>query len=259
MIKSLSPYYIEIPFISPLTNLVCTEYTLKVFVWDGEKDEPPSNASYEFTKKNPTGSTGIDEIDISNVISDFIDFNPKQGIGTSLLNGDNQVWVKTFVFYNTTDPSDMVTPSNVSTELMVKGYSYGMDGKNQSVPTNKILIYGDEFKVNRNGTFVIPVLIEETVPISYEVFIDYITYNSSTSTESDINIYYSIPDFSPVNVVVQTSSDNVTFSDEYTLTNTSPLTGVVVNYLIGESIYVRLKITEAMVDYFSNSVNVGLI
>lgn len=259
MIKSLSPYYVTIPFVSPLSGLTCTSYTLQVFVWNGAKNSQPALPVYEFTKSNPTGSTLTDEIDIANLISDYISFTPQEGIGTQLLEGNNQLWVKWRTFYTTTDSNDAILPSNQNTKLMTKGYSYGMDGKNQSVPSNKILISGDEFKVNRNGTFVLPVLIEETPPISYEVFIDYITSNSATSTESDINIYYSIPDFSPVNVVVQTSADNVTFSDEYTLTNTSPLTDVIVNYLIGESVYVRLKITEAMVDYFSNSVNVGSV
>ena len=47
---------------------------------------------------------------------------------------------------------------------MTKGYNYGMDGKNAETPTNKILLSGTEFKVNRNGIFVLPIEIAETVP-----------------------------------------------------------------------------------------------
>ena len=38
MIKTLSPYYINIPFVSPLTSLVCTSYTLKIYIWKGLKN-----------------------------------------------------------------------------------------------------------------------------------------------------------------------------------------------------------------------------
>lgn len=259
MIKSLSPYYVYIPFVSPLTGLTCTNYTLKLFVWDGMKDEPPATPSYEFTKSNPTNSIGNDEIDISNLINDFIDFTPKKSTITELLTGDNQLWVKWVTFYITTDVDDLTTPTNVNTVLMLKGYSYGMDGANQSIPTNKILLSGNEFKVSRFGSFVLPISIDESSPISYEIFLDYITYNSSTPTQANMNIYYTIPVFTPTDVIVQISPDNIVFTDEYTLTNSAPLTNVLIDYPLGGSTYVRLKITESMVDYFSNSVNVGLV
>jgi len=38
-----------------------------------------------------------------------------------------------------------------------------MDGANAQPPTNKIFLSGTEFKVQRNGYFVLPILIEETV------------------------------------------------------------------------------------------------
>ena len=162
MIKSLSPYYVNIPFVSPLSGLTCTSYTLQLFVWNGAKNAPPTNPSYEFTKSNPTGSTLTDEIDIANLISDYISFTPQEGIGTQLLDGNNQLWVKWRTFYTTTDSNDYVLPSNQNTKLMTKGYNYGMDGKNAETPTNKILLSGTEFKVNRQGSFVLPIEIEET-------------------------------------------------------------------------------------------------
>ena len=166
MIKSLSPYYVTIPFVSPLSGLTSNSYTLQVFVWNGAKNSPPALPVYEFTKSNPTGSTLTDEIDIANLISDYISFTPQEGIGTQLLDGNNQLWVKWRTFYTTTDSNDAILPSNQNTKLMIKGYNYGMDGKNAETPTNKILLSGSEFKVNRNGTFVLPILIDETTDTS---------------------------------------------------------------------------------------------
>ena len=121
MIKSLSPYYVTIPFVSPLSGLTSNSYTLQLFIWNGAKNEPPALPVYEFTKSNPTGSTLTDEIDIANLISDYISFTPQEGIGTQLLDGNNQLWVKWRTFYTTTDSNDAILPSNQNTKLMIKG------------------------------------------------------------------------------------------------------------------------------------------
>lgn len=161
MIKSLTPYYVTIPFVSPFSGLTCTSYTLQVFVWNGAKNAPPTLPVYEFTKSNPTSSTNNDFIDISNIVNDFINFSPSADNETILLDGNNQNWVKVQTFYTTTEPLDLETPTNVSVQLMTKGYGYGMEGQNPQLPINKILLSGSEFKVNRSGTFVLPILIAE--------------------------------------------------------------------------------------------------
>lgn len=171
MIKSLSPYYISVPFVSPLTDLTCTSYTLQVFVWNGLKSDPPTTASYEFTKTNPTSSISSDKVDISNIINDFINFTAQKTNTTSLIDGNNQVWVKTQVLYYTTEPTDLTTPSNINVSLMVKGYTYGMDGENATTPADKILLTGREFKVNRSGVFVLPIEIDETTEALAELII----------------------------------------------------------------------------------------
>ena len=163
MIKNLSPYYVTIPFVAPLSGLTCTEFTLQIFVWDGQKSTPPTSAVYETTIKNPTGSVGNSKFDIANLVSDAIVFTQQEGTGTQLINGNNQVWVKWSTFYKTTQPLDATTPSNINTKLSVKGYSYGFDGENQSTPTNKILLTADDFKVSRNSVFVLPINIDEPV------------------------------------------------------------------------------------------------
>ncbi len=163
MIKSLSPYYLTIPFIAPISELVCSSYTLQIFVWNGIKNVVPSNVTYEITKDNVTESTGNDKIDISLIVNDFIDFTAFDTVDTELIDGINQYWVKTQILYTTTDIDDYV-PNYETTTLMTAGYGYGMGGENQQLPTNKILLQGTEFKVNRGGFFVFPFLIEESEP-----------------------------------------------------------------------------------------------
>ena len=197
MIKSLTPYYVTIPLVSPLSGLTCTSYTLQVFVWNGLKSEPPTTAGYEFTKTNPTSSMSIDKVDISNITNDFINFTAQKANTTSLINGNNQVWVKIQVLYYTTNPIDLTTPSNINVSLMVKGYAYGMDGENATTPADKILLTGREFKVNRSGVFVLPIEIEETTEALAGLIITSIVEDSHplydinfTLTGNIENLYY---------------------------------------------------------------------
>lgn len=160
MIKTLSPYYLTIPFVDPVTTETCTSYTLKIYVWDGVKATPPVAESYAISKNNPTTSTGNDKINVARLLNDFIDFAPSTGVATGLIDGDNQRWVKFTLTY--TVPIDGVgSEQDVSTELVLKGYSYGMDGENGDTPTNRILMSGVEFKVNRTGVFNVPIKILE--------------------------------------------------------------------------------------------------
>lgn len=170
MIKTLSPYNIYIPLVSPLTGLTCTQFTLQIFVWSGGKLSSPTESSFEITKKNPTGSTGSAKVNIANIISNFIQFAPQEGSGVNVIEGNNQKWIKTQTFYETTDVTDSENPSNENISLSLKGYSYGLDSENSSTPINKILLNGNEFKVSRNSIFVLPVEIDESViPLPYTV------------------------------------------------------------------------------------------
>jgi hypothetical protein len=111
MIKSNSPYYITIPFVSASSGLTSQNYELSVWVWNGLKSTPPTTASYTTTKGNPTASTGYDTINIARIVNDYIEFEPQQANGTSVINGKNQQWVKTSVIYN----SDLVAQPQITT------------------------------------------------------------------------------------------------------------------------------------------------
>jgi hypothetical protein len=177
MIKSRSPYYYSVPLVN--NTVTCDSYKMNIRVWNGSKTIPPNATSYTFTKFNPTQSTGNDEINIARVIADFIIFSPNLQTTTGVINSDNQRWIKIDIFY---DGSDIQSISNIY--LMNLGYSFGMDGKNQSTPSNNILLNGNEFKVAKDSIFVLPILINEPTPAQFFINISlvdqrliYFTYN----------------------------------------------------------------------------------
>tara|TARA_R110000823_G_scaffold220539_2_gene349194 strand:+ start:624 stop:1721 length:1098 start_codon:yes stop_codon:yes gene_type:complete len=165
MIRSLSPYYVTTSLSSPNTGLVCTSYTLYIKVWSGLLASPPVAVSYKITKDNNSGlgfSVSTDKINISRIINDFIEFAPQSGSSTTVLDGDNQKWVQTYTTYETTDPADSTTAQNISTNLMCLGYSYGNEGVNNDIVSPNILIPAQEYKVYRDGIFIVPILLNES-------------------------------------------------------------------------------------------------
>jgi len=197
MIKTLSPYYLNIPFVSPLTDLTCTSFTLNLYVWNGNKSDVPATATYTITKENPTSDTGNAKINIARLISDFIDFTPNIGTTTEVVNGNNQQWVKWETFYATSNPVDASTPTNQNTKLFLKGFSYGLEGENATTPTNKVLIPIQEYKVNPTSKFIVPVVIDETEITLATLTIDDITFIlideyslEYTSTGNIADVYY---------------------------------------------------------------------
>jgi hypothetical protein len=164
MIKTLSPYYITIPFVAPLSGLTSASFTLKLFIWNGSKSTPPSEATYEITKENPTASTASVKINVARFVSDFIDFEPSIITTTGEVDGNNQQWLKWETTYLTSSETDALVSTNRNTVLYTKGYSYAMDGENATTPANKILIPIQEYKVSTNSIFIVPVEIDEPAP-----------------------------------------------------------------------------------------------
>jgi hypothetical protein len=160
MIKSLSPYYVTTPFVSPASGDTCTSYLLEIYVWNGAKDDVLT-PTYTITILNQEVSTGDSKVNISKLVNDFIDFSPNSGSGTDVVDGNNQLWVKTDVIYETGDIADIGIEQNITTNLMLSGYTYGIEGENAQPPANKVLIIGDEFNINRAGIFNVPILIDE--------------------------------------------------------------------------------------------------
>ncbi len=153
MIKSLSPYYVTTPWTNPVDGVVCSSYTMLIYVWNGDGNLEPSPATYQFTKKNVAGETGNDKVDIARLVSDYIDFTPKDITTTSIVDGSNQMWVEHEVYYN-----DVVTPQQMSNDIMSLAYSWGDEGENVTTIANDILIRPIEYLTSRQSMFVVPLL-----------------------------------------------------------------------------------------------------
>jgi hypothetical protein len=217
MIKSLTPFYINVPFVNADTGITCQKYTLKIYVWDGDKDDAPTTATYEITKFNPTESTETDKINIARLVNDFIDFQCTPVTVTQLIDGDNQKWVQTEIYYD-----DLTTPSEQTIQLLLRGYGYGMSGENPQPPTNKILIPIQDYKVNREGVFVVPILVDEPTPTEAEVVITLVTEEATDEYEITFTSTVTIPKFS---VFFRTTGSLVwEVLDPQTVGTTSPFT-----------------------------------
>jgi len=222
MIKTLTPYYVTVPLINPNSSVVCNSYTIKLFIWKGNKTAVPSVASYEKTKVNAALSDGDDKINIARLINDFIDFECVPSFITSLEDSNNQVWVK-FVCYYDDEPE---LPQLTFIELAVRGYGYFLEGENPLTPANKILLEGTEFKVNRNGLFVMGIELDETTPPVPSLVIDTLELDGDMTFTTNIDhdgigcrylfddVWFLTPDFiltSPTTITMPVLSGDYEF------------------------------------------------
>jgi len=166
MIKSLSPYYVSTPWVNPLGGAVAGEsFTISIFIWDGLKAAVPVTAEYTKTIENPqTLITGNSKIDIARLISDFIEFAPQGSGASGVIDGNNNQWVKTQVFYE----NDATVQQEV-VSLFGLGWTFGNAGENITTITNDILLTTQDYKVDRAGVFVVPVLIDESSTSAYSI------------------------------------------------------------------------------------------
>lgn len=156
-IKTLSPFYISVPLVNPNTDEVCESFTVKLYVWNGLKTARPAEPAYQITKTNASATSGDDKINVARIVNDYIEFSCTPQTTTTLVNGANQVWVKFECFYD----SYLTEPSIETIYLGVKGYGLFLEGENPQLPNTRLLLTGDEFKVNRGGRFVMPLLAQE--------------------------------------------------------------------------------------------------
>ena len=154
MIRALSPYNYSTPLVSAASGLTCQSYRLDLRIWNGAKASIPLDATESWTKLNSAASTGNDVINIARVLADYIEVAPVTGTTTELINGNAQWWVNTQVVYFTSLGTE--TPQYSTFNLFGRGYSYGNEGENITSVTDNVLLDGREFKVNRNGIFILP-------------------------------------------------------------------------------------------------------
>jgi len=175
MIKVLSPYYIEVPYTNPTTEVVCEFFTLEVYIYTGLKNQLAPPLIYSKTIKNPESLATTIKIDIANFVAEYVAIN-------------GACWVRSQVFY-----SDSPIVELQSIKLASKGYSYGTEAQNQQA--TGILTTGVEHKIARNQTFLLKILAEETVVPTATLTIVSITETTAplyeidwTNTETVIDI-----------------------------------------------------------------------
>jgi hypothetical protein len=124
---------------------------LDLFIWRGEHLPVPGLSIYQITKANPLYTNGVDKMNISRIVSDFIKYTV---IWQAQFPEENQVWVRWEVRYS--DTPSVVSISDYS--LAVKGYNIDRDA--HELPANNVLIVGNEFKVGRTSKFVLPIIAD---------------------------------------------------------------------------------------------------
>lgn len=186
MIKSLSPHYKTIPWMSPSSGTVPDKYILNVYLYNGLKSTTLSAwYKYEVENINPLGRTGDTEVDISKYISDFITNVLPSETATSLADASGVVWVRTEVIYYIGGVAQ--SAEFEETDSAVKGYGYSMEGVNPSTPVNNYLATTVEQKVSPDSIYLFSFLASETVTtdIRIQSINNMVTLSKAATTDSN--------------------------------------------------------------------------
>lgn len=160
MIKSRSPHYKEIPYLSPSSMDEPSGFYVDLYVWNGNKASVPAEATYRLKVSNPLGLVGNAKVNISEYVNDyFYDLLPTVTDTTEIVDGVS-CWVKSEVIY-IIDDVEQSAEFDV-TELAIYGYGGGYEGINPTTPDNDVLCQGSEVKVYKDGFFTLPFLADES-------------------------------------------------------------------------------------------------
>ena len=162
MILTRSPYYKIIPW-----DISAEKYILQIYVWGGLKADTPTNPTHEVENKNPLSRTGNSRVNISNLINDNLTVGLESDTKTNVIDSNSAVWVKTQVIDYINGVAQ--TPRLVSTDLAVKGFGYGIEGENTTIPSNNILAFGNSVNVSYNSNFTLPIKVSETSSVNVSV------------------------------------------------------------------------------------------
>lgn len=158
MIRTLSPYYVDVSWVTPST-LTCTSYTLDIYI---HEDIAILGTPYTITKKNYEElSSGSDAVDISKIVNSLITFTPLYSLVTGRGNQTSQKWITVKVGYATGDLFDD-DPVTILQTLATKGYNFGMDFRNAEASEGTLLTPPLDYKVGRDSTFFYPMLTGTT-------------------------------------------------------------------------------------------------
>ena len=186
MILTKSPYYLDIPWEHPTEVDLPEKYIMQLFVWSGLKSNVPIDPVYELENKNPLGRTGNSSVNISNYINDFLEVSLESDVDINVIDANSAVWVKSQVIYYI----DGVVQSAeyISIDLAIKGYAYGLEGKNYQINDNLTSV--SRVNVSKNSSYNIALLLSETettevTVLSYPNNNINNTYNLAITTDSN--------------------------------------------------------------------------
>ena len=202
MIRALSPYYIttNLSYTNP-NVVVCERYTLTVQVWNGLKTgfNGSDVESYDITFINTQADPTTHDININAIIQDYIEFKqpfPNPADTTQVIDGKNQMWVRTFVTYDPspTAPAGTEPENDIKIDFMTLGYSYGNEGKNYDDVTDGLLLKAQDYKVSRKGFFILPIEASTTSSINVSAI---------SSPNSELNKSFFVQSTTESNDIVQ--------------------------------------------------------
>lgn len=121
---------------------------IEIYVWQGDSGSRPLIPEYTITDTNPN-LQATQTANISNLIDDFIEFQPFSSLATGLVNNPNALNI------SIDRTVDGVT-ANVLEDFGTQGYYSAIEGINVGLPANKILVSGDFMKANKDSFVLIP-------------------------------------------------------------------------------------------------------
>jgi len=209
MIKTKSPHYKIIPWMSPSSGTTPDKYILNIYVWSGLKADIPASPTYEIENINPLGRVGNSEVDISKYISEFITPNLITDTVTSINDSNSLVWVKTEVIYYIGGVAQ--SPEFEDVDSAVLGYGYGIEGVNPTTPSNGYLATTSEQKVFANGIYIFNFLASESVTTN--LLINDTAFSKLATTESSELIqscYIKVSEFTTDFIEITLNGDLIT-------------------------------------------------
>ena len=184
-----------------IPNLPFVYCDLALYFWIGDKNAPPTTATYNLSKQVVTVSQTVCSFDINHLAKSYI----TNSIANYGLNGvqsvlpDSNVWVK----YEASCDSDP-TYEEEGLLLATYGYGYFEDGYNP-LPTTKALITGDNFTIYKGKDY--RVYFQTTGLVSIEVNRVAVAYTYDTDLSYEM--------IASINLKLYTGADVITLDLEY--------------------------------------------
>ena len=184
-----------------IPNLPFVYCDLALYFWIGDKNAPPTTATYNLSKQVVTVSQTVCSFDINHLAKSYITNSiANYGLdGVQSVLPDSNVWVK----YEASCDSDP-TYEEEGLLLATYGYGYFEDGYNP-LPTTKALITGDNVTIYKGKDY--RVYFQTTGLVSIEVNRVAVAYTYDTDLSYEM--------IASINLKLYTGADLITLDLEY--------------------------------------------